>query len=589
MKIFFLTFILLSGLAIADAYQSPDIVVISKLDADWSEVLISKLRNLIRNFNIVDPFKSNFPGNLPINESQLGDLLPPATKKLTGSLGNSLGLDFLKTELKVSISDLAYEVKGFKTDMKGSATTPEGFKMTTSLSAEEIFVEAGKLSLAIVIPSQKGKPVPVINIVVHKPIIKALDDKLVNVLAKIWMLDHKDSLSFKIEDLDLSQITSKLLTSGNLKLTYEKIDIPTISFKVGNKVIHFDPDKIRNYLHDHHEGLKGLLVAQVASYLKKGTYETAFKIVEKYRIPKSYWMPTPFIRSMVDVQKISSFPDTNDLLITVNGDFCAQDPYKAFLGECLFHKVTQTAPTRLTEDMYNKSIKVVRDIMLEKDFDMMASISEDYLNRMLASTIDAGLWNQPLQEAGISFGPKKMLLRLGAKGRAGTLILDGVYKTNTIERIGTGSSKIQFPLVLDVSFRIEKQECLPVLVVKVESVNTTDSVLLDGVKEFGFESNVRKIPRFKKNVLKAMRKSLVPFGGKDMFAIPIKELRNMSLQAADFRSDGMGRMIGSMKLEDLDLSEPESIPGQFPASGDPWATIPLGTKPSESRVSCPNP
>ena len=553
-KLLLLTLTLLSLTATAQPFQSPELVVVTKLDKDWSQLLVSKIRRLLRNFNILDPFKYSYEGSLIVSDTTLGTYLPPASRTVINEFGNVLGLEVFNTKTKVSLHGFQYEVKGFKTDLKTIDNAGGNFKAKIHLSASEIFIEAGKISLDVVIPTQDGRTTPVITIDIVKPVIRANNENLVRLFTQLQIIDSGSQLNLKIDELNLDQLTQNL-NPANINIDYERINVPNISVRIGNRTVNFDPQKIQNYLRRNHEGIKGFILAQTAKVLKRGVSEAFLTLVEKYKVDKKFWLPTPFIRSQLEVSKIAGFSQSNDLVVNLLGDFCTIAGYDAFKDDCIHKKITGTASSRLTPELHAESMQILRDFMQRGEADMMASASEDYLNKLLAGTIDAGLWKDVLATSGIKLGPNKVTLRLNKVGETGMLVLDGIYRMKRLERIATGVSEVRFPLVLNVGIRFENQDSIPTLIIRSHSVDTSDSVLINGIPELGIESSIRRVSRFRNKVLKAIREAVVGLNNKDILPIPMMELSGLSLEDANFSSDGKGRLYGTLKLEDIAIDD----------------------------------
>jgi hypothetical protein len=553
-KILLLSLTLLTLTASAKPFQSPDIVVVTKLDKDWSSFLVSKVRRLLRNFNILDPFLYNYDGSLTVSDTTLGTDLPTASRSVINDFGNILGLDIFNTKTKVSLHGFQYEVKGFKTDLKAIENDGGNFKAKMNFSASEIYVEAGKISLDVVIPTQDGRTTPVITIDIVKPVIRSSNENLVNFFAQLQIIDAGTQMNLKIDELNLDQLTKNLIASS-ISIDYERINIPRISVRIGNRTVNFDPRKIQNYLRRNHEGIKGFILSQTAKILKRGVSDALLALVQRYKVDKKFWLPTPSVRSQLEITKFTGFPNSNDLVINLMGDFCTISGYDIYKDGCVFKKLTGTAPSRLTPGLHNQSMQILHDFMLRGEADMMASASEDYLNKHLAGTIDAGLWKEALDTSGIKLGPNKITLRLNKIGDTGMLVLDGIYKMKRFEQIATGVREIRFPLVLNVGIRFENKEDIPTLIIRSHSVDTTDSVLMNGIPELGIESSIGRVSRFRSKVLKAIREALAGFNNKDILPIPMQELSGLSLEDADFHSDGKGRIYGILKLEDIGLDE----------------------------------
>ncbi len=544
-----LTTIMTCTAAGAQSFQSPDILVDSKLDYDWSQVLVSKFRLLLKNYKMTDPFVGRFPEPILLNEAVVGNYLPAESKALISDFGNAVGLSILKAETKVWMHGFAYDVKGFKTDLKTSEGGADGLIVGTDFSASEVNLSAEKVSLSLVIPGKNSSPVFTVDII--NPVIKASEERIINFFAKIKIRDDKDSFKFQIQKANFDQMANGLVANPKaIDLDYKKIVIPEVSLKIGNKVIKFSKTKIEKLIRDNHEAIKGILIAQVATMLKTNTAEAAFKVLEQYKLNKEYWLDSPSIKSQIMIGSFVSSNSGDNIGINMPGDFCTNQKFNQLQKQCTVNKVTQTAGTRLNNKLHKESVLVMKDLMDSGEANIVASISEDYLNKLLVTTYDAGLWKAALDEAGVALGPNKVIMRLNKRGDSGTLIMDVIYKPSKIEKLLTGSKEIRFPLVLEVAVRIEKHDNEPVVIIRLNDVDTTDQTLIHGRPEDGMVSTVRDA-RFKGKIAKAIRTKLSVLRGKDVLELRYPEFQGLGLDKVDFLSDGNGRMNAIMRLEDL--------------------------------------
>lgn len=182
---------------------------------------------------------------------------------------------------------------------------------------------------------------------------------------------------------------------------------------------------------------------------------------------------------------------------------------------------------------------------------LAASISEDYLNKLLVTTYDAGLWKSALDEAGVELGPNKVTMRMDRKGDSGTLIMDVIYKASRFEAFTLGAKEIRFPLVLNISVRIEKHNDEPVAIVRLNDVDLTDDTLINGKPEFNIVSSIGSIPRFKGKVVNTIKEKLSSLTNKDIVELRYPEFKDLGLEKVDFLSDGNGRMNAMLSLKDL--------------------------------------
>jgi hypothetical protein len=542
--------LLATSIATAQSFKSPDIMIDSKLDYDWSKVLITKIRTLIKNYKMSDPFRAHFPGSLTLNESKLGTLLPEESKSLIRDFGHVVGLHFLETDTKVVMKDFRYDVKDFKTDVKANEKLKDGISIGTNFSASEVSLSAEKLTLSLVIPGVNNSPV--FNVDVINPSIKANEEKLINFFAQIKVSDFKDHFKLQIMKANFDQMASRLMTNTeNLILEYDRIVVPKVSVKIGEKTINFSPDKIQSLIKDNHKAIKGLLLSQAADFLRSNTTATAFKVLEQYKLSKEYWVTASALESQFKIEKFGTSDEGDNIEVNMPGDFCTNENFDLHKKGCLTKKLTQVAPSRLTNKIHKESILEMKNLMSDGDANIVASISEDYVNKLLVTTYDAGLWKDSLDEAGVELGPSKVVMRLDKKGDSGTLLMDVVYKPTKMEKFLTGSKVIRFPLVLEVSLRIEKHEGEPVVIIRLKDVDTSDKTIIYGLAGMNMLSTVKDVPRFKGKVANAIREKVSVLRNKDIIELRYPEFKGLGLDKVDFLSDGLGRMNAIMRLEDI--------------------------------------
>lgn len=540
----------------AEAFKAPDIIIDSKLDFDFSGLLINKFQQLLKNYKMKDPFSGHIKEPILVNESEIGEYLSGDSKALIKDFGNAVGLNFIEADTKVYMHGFAYNVKGFSTNLKASEQTHTGLIIGTDFSASEVSLSADKISLSLVIPGRNNSPI--FNVDIINPEIIASEEKLVNFYTKIKILDNKDHFKLQIKEANFDKMARGLLSRpGDIELNYERIDIPKVSLKIGSKTVNFSPVKIQNLIRKNHESIKGLLLAQVAGILKSNTTEAAFKVLEQFKVNKEFWMNTSLIDSQFKIAQFTSTFQGENLQIDMPGDFCTSQKFKKLQKDCVNNKDTKTAISRLNQNMHKNSVRNMKDMMNSGYANIVASISEDYLNKLIVTTYDAGLWKSTLDENGIELGENKMSLRLDKRGDSGTLVMDVIYKPTRLERVMTGSKVIRFPLVLDVAIRVEKIDGEPVVIIRLNGVDDSDETLINGRADQKMVSTVKDIPRFKGKVASTIREKLSGLRNKDIIELRYPEFKGLGLDKVDFLSDGNGRMNAIMSLEDL-LEESDS-------------------------------
>jgi hypothetical protein len=535
----------------ANSFNSPDILIDSKLDQDWSKILIAKLRIAMKNYGIDDPFNGQFPGALILNENSLGNLLPERSLPLVRNVGKLIGLDFIKTKTKVELIDLAYDIKGFNTNLLSSEKVQNGLIVSTELSAAELLLSAEKLNFSILIPEGKNNKI-LMNFGVIRPFVKASEERLINLSSRIHIKDIQDAFKFEILNADFNSMAQSLLDHPeDLDFGYESLDIPQVSVKVGDHSLDFSPEKIEKLLRSKHEEIKSIMIAQLVKILRKSTYESFIRIFEKYRLQKDYWMDTNLIKAQIKISEFASQINRNNLEIKIPADFCTQVNFSKFSHECLNHKKTKAPESRINKDLHQNSLNNIQDLVDSGEANFVTSISEDYLSKLLATSYDAGLWKKVLDSAGVDLGPDKVRVVMNKKGNTGTLIMDVLYRPSFMQGLLIGKDLIRFPLVLDVSVRFDHSEEDLQLMVRLNDVDLSDGTLRKGLPEIQVQSGIKDVPRFKNKIIKAIQSKLGQLKEKDVLKLKLPQLNGLGLHNISFISDGSGRMNAIMRVEEV--------------------------------------
>jgi hypothetical protein len=544
-----LAFTILSGQVQAQAFTSPDVLINTKLDADWSGILVQRIRRLMSNFKEQDPFRRKFEKPIIVSEAKVNDYLNPSTRELLRELGHMLEMDVLNAKTQVTLHGLKYAVKGFKTELSATEDKSDGLSVSSDFSASKIRVSADKVTLALIMPGKNA--LPVINIEVIKPKIIADENNLINFFAKIQIQDNKDSFKLLLEEANFSNLATGLVDKQDgITLNFESIVVPKVSIKVGNKELKFDPKKIEALINSKRDAIKGLLIAEVASFLVSGPGSDILKAVNKVEFAKEHWIDSSSILSQL---KIDSFKNENnsDLVeVKLSGDFCPRELYNAQGSKCIENKVTRPMKSRISEANHKDSVNTMRDAIEHGSANIVVSISEDYVNKVLVATYDAGLWNKMLLDAGVMMGPNKPFITMDEKGSSsGTLYMDMLYTPKKLERMAIGAKQVRFPLAIKVGLRIKEENMVPNFIIHMDSIDTSDEILLNGKPELGVVSNIHTL-RLKKKVLASIRLETASLANKDILELRYSKLGGLGLDKVDFVSDGQGRLNALILLKE---------------------------------------
>jgi hypothetical protein len=281
MKIFILFALITSSTWAAKKTDVPDIIVDSKLDFNWSDMLVQKVRRLMVNYGYGDPFKSEVQSEITIVDATASELVSPGSRALVRDLGQMIGLELLNTRSKIKIKNFQYDIGSVTTDLKTSHRSSTGLIIDGDFATSNVRVVSDQITLSIEMAGLRGQPIPVIDVVIKKPFLITQQNRDFVVSAAVQIIENKNDISFKVLRSDFQKMADLLaLEPESVEIGFEDIVVPIISVRVGNRTVTIDPDKVRNFIVNRESQLKALLVDQLRVQIRKGAATNAVQISE---------------------------------------------------------------------------------------------------------------------------------------------------------------------------------------------------------------------------------------------------------------------------------------------------------------------
>lgn len=542
---------LMAASARAQGFKAPDVLVSTRLDYDWSAYVVKTVRSYMKEHGQADPFSRKFSEPLVVNESVIDKYLDDKTRLMLKDLGKVIGLNIVETGTKVTLLGLKYKIEGLKAQMNRSQDTENGAGFRLGVSASELSVSADALSLAVVIPGKNKSSSPILDIRLLNPEVLINRDDLIKFSTLVNLNDGGDHFKLSVPRTSFDSMADALVKDPSaVQLQYE-LEIPQVSVKIGNKTIDFSKPKLEALIRSYEPSLKRLLLAQIATLLTSGTIDSVLKITEKYRLEKKVAINSDPLMSFFNLTKFSTNKDLNTLDLSSAGDFCLINSYVSQKDGCAQTRLTKPARSRVSSTDHEQSLRTIEDLVHNSDAALVASVSEDYINRLLVSTYDAGYWAEPLADAGVALGSNMMKAIMNQPGQTFKLVLDVVHRPKRFQRLAIGSPEIRFPLIAQTVGRIENRKGVPHIVIQIVDVDISDETLLNGDASLGIVSNLNSL-RFKKKVLAQIKAELVTIKDKVIFEMAYDVIKGLKLEAAEFMSDGSGRLNAVLNLKSME-------------------------------------
>jgi hypothetical protein len=229
--------------------------------------------------------------------------------------------------------------------------------------------------------------------------------------------------------------------------------------------------------------IKGMLSTIVSDLLDKQDYRgksyglKLLELLEGITWDKKYWFEHADMFSHIIVNSLDNL-HSKSLEINLPGDFCTKGKKERHEEDCVKRKFKTTKPrlSRLTQENLDESRRVIEREISDpgNDSNIILSVSEDYINKLILTTYDAKLWDDSLRASGIELGDKKAFVVFdkeirddGQVRKRAKMYMDIVYKPDGVKSFFLGTKRVHFPLIAEIKSRVESwpidSDCLIVL------------------------------------------------------------------------------------------------------------------------------
>jgi hypothetical protein len=420
----------------------------------------------------------------------------------------------------------------------------------TTIGIGDLNLSTPQITFDIQIPNQKGVFKSFFSFKVNDLLVQsALKEKIEIDSQILFKHNEQNNYNFKFINSNFAAFENKLSANTDLFIINEKVtfDFPEVKIQVGDRVALFPAKKINNFIKEQLPQIKKILMKQFVGILKDGNGSQMLKLLETAQFDREYWEDLELM-SMFSFDHITN-NDKGHVIVEMSSDYCTKTEFEFSGKDCYLRDFKKDVIRPGNEVRIAKSVQIMDELLLKEHGNIVISASEEYITRILIKTFDAGFWDESFKDLPVALGPKKMVVLFNEKGNDGTLLLDLLYNTTKLEKLATGQKQIKFPMMMKINAKIDLVKGIPNLVINISDINMTNDFLLHGDKATGFVSSINQ-SRFKKMVLKTVKKILKDqkLVGQDILSIELPEIRDLELDTAHFFSDGNGRAVGLMKL-----------------------------------------
>lgn len=247
----------------------------------------------------------------------------------------------------------------------------------------------------------------------------------------------------------------------------------------------------------------------------------------------------------------SSFsqPVSDQLHLGVTGELCTAESYRQYHEQCNEHGNFPAPVRSISEGTRQKANTEVTEHLARGNSDLILSLSEEYLNRLLHITIQANLWNESLEKDHLAVGPKGAFLVFDKKTNQPELYLDLLYlgEGKGLQSLIVNERKpIRFPLRISTSLEFKDVDGIPHMILKTLKVLSDQYEVINGISEYGLPSKL--VRGFKKKVARMILEMSVEVENQVAVDLELPVLKNIDLEKSWYEASPFGRLNIFFKL-----------------------------------------
>lgn len=536
MKLYSIIILLLTSLH-AWAVEPQNIVVKSRLDQQTSESFIKRIRTFLIHNELGDPYNQELENPVVVDFNLILRQLPPDTQSWIKDFQNLLNLKVFESVYKLRVDNFGYSIDDFHSELLPTNSGSNRIDYVTRNSVMGLRIFAEKIAFQIELNrTTSGSPIKFDIELIRPEFI--VDPELIMEMPMGWNTYLiPDALFLSLQSIDLSQVFAKIVERPDLvNLVIQGLNMPNVSVRVGNREIKFDKNKIQKFMISRQDEMKAAIID-----LLKARMQERFSNIIKNK-PQEVFLPRTYsasgkIHAVWNIEGMDADKTNRMLKLDLDGHFCNT---KAEIKEdfCQTRHIPAKLRRKIDMPTFNRSMQEVDHLILQKKANVAVSVSENYLNQLIAAAAAGGV----LKLSGDDFklGPENAFVLAEEKGPGFSLYVDIIYKLKRSDSILVGKSELRFPIKLSIGLKIVLVDSIPFLQVRVLGLKTDPQLLLNGAPQYDLVSNVNSV-RFRKKVITKIMEDIQPFNDQLLLDLEMKEFKGTYMEELDFYSDGNGR------------------------------------------------
>ena len=539
--------------------QAQDLVLQTRLEQSTLSALVDKTRVLLNNSEIGD----HMTGVVGLSDDitfNLNELVKSADyAKFKDLFSGIFKMDLNNAVLRIRIPKIGYEIK--KLDAK-----------PLSLAVQDPILNLGVTSyiheLGISLTDGIDLDLMIVNPKTNKPesyLTAHLIPTTINFPANIEPLSlnvqfeakRDENFNYSLKSYDLTSIPDfvnrhlndlLIIDQNNQHISAQSISVNPVTVRLSSLTRTVSFDSFKPILQKNFDKIISSIISSLGRSLQNSIGPKILTKVfsSKTRsdlIVKNEHLYTRFITSNF------SQPTKDQLYLGVTGELCTAELYQQYHEQCSQQVNFPASARSISDGDRSNAMSEITENLARGNSDLILSLSEEYMNRLLAITVQANLWNESLGKQHLAIGPKGAFLIFNQRTQTPELFLDVLYtgEGKGIEGILiTERHPLRFPLRISTSMQFTNQDGIPHLIIKTEKVLSDKNEIMNGIPEYDLSSHL--IIGLKKTIAKKVLEMSAQINGQTAIDLELPVLKNIDLEKTWHEASPFGRLNLFFKL-----------------------------------------
>lgn len=553
--------LLLASVSLASPFpaSSDDLILQTRLDGRSATRIIEKTRLILANSDQRD----GLSGTVTLDDDTtfcMDELIrDPEFQQLKKALGRVFNLNIDEAFLRIRIRDLSYAIHKLEAEPRNLSVDDPVLRVSAAARIQGVDIGLPKgIQIDFMVPDRRnGAPVALLNASLA-PVAITIPDSLPPAGFSIDLEARRGeqfNLALKGYNLDslpgyvdrhLDSILTLDAATGR-RFSEDGITVAPVTARLNRLTRTFTFDEFKPVLARNLNRIVASVLSAVGQSLKDHIGPRILKNVFNQNAPGSFSLSQKalFIRNSVSSY---SEPAPDQLTFLIRGELCTRELFDLYGESCAGHAPVAPPVRTIPDEERTRAREEITTAVNENRADIALSISEEYLNRLLRTSIDAKLLDPMLAEHDLRLGPRGAFLVMNRAGADPELFLDLLHTPHqAFQRLLLGRRKsLRFPLRLGTSLSFEERDRVPTLKIRIEKVLSDVPEILRGIPEYALDS--RLIPLFRRKSARMILALSNRMAGKTVIELDLPVLKDTGLGQTRVETSAFGRIHLYFKL-----------------------------------------